>query len=37
MLLYIVLAQNLGAKRKKNEKKEIGLTREDSIANWHQL
>jgi hypothetical protein len=24
-------------KEKKNEKKELGLSREDSIANWHQL
>jgi hypothetical protein len=37
MLLHIALVQNLGAKKKKNQKKEIGLSREDSIANWHQL
>jgi hypothetical protein len=35
MLLHTALVQNLGA-QKKNEKKEIGLSREDSIANWHQ-
>jgi hypothetical protein len=37
MLLHIALVQNLEAKRKTREKEEIGLSREDSIANWHQL
>jgi hypothetical protein len=34
---FILLWFKTWEQKKKNEKKEIGLSREDRIANWHQL